>query len=356
MKTFFVTGGAGFIGGNFILNLLKEGQAKVINYDKLTYAGNLDTLSSVEDDPNYEFVKGDICDRDILCKLFESYDIDYVVHFAAESHVDRSIETPGEFIRTNVVGTFELLEAARGYVAPKNLDRHKNFRFLHVSTDEVYGSLGKTGLFTEETPYAPNSPYAASKASSDHLVRAYHKTFGLPVLTTNCSNNYGPYQFPEKLLPLMIQKALNGEHLPVYGDGQQVRDWLFVEDHCRAILQVLEKGEVGQVYNIGGHNEKTNLDVVHSLRQILDEMLPDSPHRPHKKLIQNVADRPGHDRRYAIDASKIQNQLGWKPQESFETGLRKTVRWYLDNKNWTDRVMSGAYKGERLGLEKLKEH
>jgi dTDP-glucose 4,6-dehydratase len=352
MKTYFVTGGAGFIGGNFILNLMRSGRAKVINYDKLTYAGNLDTLSSVEGNPNYFFEQGDICDKDKLIKLFESYAIDYVVHFAAESHVDRSIDSPGDFIRTNVVGTFELLEAAQRFVALKPIDRKNNFRFLHVSTDEVYGSLGKTGLFTEETPYAPNSPYAASKASSDHLVRSYHKTFGLPVLTTNCSNNYGPYQFPEKLLPLMIHNALKGEILPVYGDGNQVRDWLFVEDHCKAILKVLEKGEVGQVYNIGGHNEKSNLEVVHSICQILDEIVPDSPHLPHKNLIRFVTDRPGHDRRYAINASKIQNQLGWIPQESFETGLRKTVRWYLDNTEWTDRVMSGAYKGERLGLEK----
>ena len=351
MKTFFVTGGAGFIGGNFILNLMKTGQAKVINYDKLTYAGNLDTLASIKDDDNYEFIQGDICDRETLSNLFESYEIDCIVHFAAESHVDRSIDAPGEFIQTNIVGTFELLEAARWFVAAKNLDR-KDFRFLHVSTDEVYGSLGDTGLFTEKTPYAPNSPYAASKASSDHLVRSYHKTFGLPVLTTNCSNNYGPYQFPEKLLPLMIHNALAGKPLPVYGDGKQIRDWLYVEDHCNAILKVLEKGEVGQVYNIGGHNEKTNLEVVHALCQILDEMVPESPHRPHKNLIQYVTDRPGHDRRYAIDASKIQNELGWKPQESFETGLRKTVRWYLDNQSWTNRVMSGAYRGERLGLEK----
>jgi dTDP-glucose 4,6-dehydratase len=351
MKTFFITGGAGFIGGNFILNLVKTGQAKVINYDKLTYAGNLDTLSSIKDDDNYEFIQGDICDRETLSRLFESYKIDCIVHFAAESHVDRSIDTPGEFIQTNVVGTFELLEAARRFVTPKNLDRN-HFRFLHVSTDEVYGSLGNTGLFTEKTPYSPNSPYAASKASSDHLVRSYHKTFGLPVLTTNCSNNYGPYQFPEKLLPLMIHNALAGKPLSVYGDGKQIRDWLYVEDHCNAILKVLEKGEVGQVYNIGGHNEKTNLEVVHALCQILDEMVPESPHRPHKNLIQYVTDRPGHDRRYAIDASKIQNQIGWKPQESFETGLRKTVRWYLDNESWTNRVMSGAYRGERLGLEK----
>ncbi len=352
MKTYFVTGGAGFIGGNFILNLMRSGQAKVINYDKLTYAGNLDTLSSVEGNPNYFFEQGDICDKDRLIKLFESYAIDYVVHFAAESHVDRSIDSPGDFIRTNIVGTFELLEAAQRFVALKPIDRKNNFRFLHVSTDEVYGSLGETGLFTEETPYAPNSPYAASKASSDHLVRSYHKTFGLPVLTTNCSNNYGPYQFPEKLLPLMIHNALKGEILPVYGDGNQVRDWLFVEDHCKAILKVLEKGKIGQVYNIGGHNEKSNLEVVHSICQILDEMVPDSPHLPHKNLIRFVTDRPGHDRRYAINASKIQNQLGWIPQESFETGLRKTVRWYLDNTEWTDRVMSGAYRGERLGLEK----
>jgi dTDP-glucose 4,6-dehydratase len=351
MKTFFVTGGAGFIGGNFILNLMKTGQAKVINYDKLTYAGNLDTLASVKDDDNYEFIQGDICAGETLSNLFESYEIDCIVHFAAESHVDRSIDTPGEFIQTNVVGTFELLEAARRFVTPKNLDR-RHFRFLHVSTDEVYGSLGDTGLFTEKTPYSPNSPYAASKASSDHLVRSYHKTFGLPVLTTNCSNNYGPYQFPEKLLPLMIHNALAGKPLPVYGDGKQIRDWLYVEDHCNAILKVLEKGEVGQVYNIGGHNEKTNLEVVHALCQILDEMAPESPHRPHKNLIQYVTDRPGHDRRYAIDASKTQSQLGWKPQESFETGLRKTVRWYLDNQSWTNRVMSGAYRGERLGLEK----
>ena len=287
-----------------------------------------------------------------MSNLFKEQPIDAVVHFAAESHVDRSIESPGDFIQTNVVGTFELLETARWHWQGLDETRKDNFRFLHISTDEVYGSLGETGLFTEETAYAPNSPYAASKASSDHLVRAYHKTFNLPVLTTNCSNNYGPYQFPEKLLPLMITKALSGKPLPVYGDGKQIRDWLFVEDHCRAILEVLEKGTVGQVYNIGGHNEKTNLDVVQTLCHILDEIVPDSPHRPHKDLINFVEDRPGHDRRYAIDASKIQNQLGWVPRESFETGLRKTVRWYLDNKAWTERVLSGAYQGERLGLEK----
>jgi dTDP-glucose 4,6-dehydratase len=349
MKIFFITGGAGFIGGNFILNLMKSEQVKVINYDKLTYAGNLDTLSSIENNPNYTFVQGDICDGDKLEKMFTEYKIDRVIHFAAESHVDRSIESPGDFIKTNVVGTYELLEATRIFLAKGSAP--EGFRFLHVSTDEVYGSLGDTGLFTEKTPYAPNSPYAASKASSDHLVRSYFKTFGLPVVTTNCSNNYGPFQFPEKLLPLMIQKALAGKPLPVYGDGKQIRDWLFVEDHCKAILQVLEKGEAGQVYNIGGHNEKANLEVVHSLCEILDEMVPNSPYHPHKDLIEFVADRPGHDRRYAIDASKIQNHLGWKPEESFETGLRKTVSWYLDNNDWVSRVMSGAYRGERLGLE-----
>ena len=352
MKTYFITGGAGFIGGNFILNLMNSGQAKVINYDKLTYAGNLDTLSSIEGETGYTFVQGDICDREKLTKLFETHEIDYIVHFAAESHVDRSIDTPGDFIQTNVVGTFELLEAAKKYVESKKLTGKESFRFLHVSTDEVYGSLGETGLFREETPYAPNSPYAASKASSDHLVRAYYKTYGLPVLTTNCSNNYGPYQFPEKLLPLMIYNALKGEPLPIYGDGKQVRDWLFVEDHCKAILQVLEKGKVGEDYNIGGHNEITNLEVVKTLCEVLDELVPDSRFRPHENLIQHVTDRPGHDRRYAIDASKIQNQLGWKPQESFETGLRKTVKWYLENNDWVERVMSGAYRGERLGLEK----
>jgi dTDP-glucose 4,6-dehydratase len=353
MKTYFVTGGAGFIGGNFILNMMKTGQVKVINYDKLSYAGNLDTLVSVEKNPDYTFEQGDICDKNRLKSLFEKHEIDTVIHFAAESHVDRSIESPGDFIQTNIVGTYELLEVVRWYWQGLGKTQNEKFRFLHVSTDEVYGSLGETDLFTEETAYAPNSPYAASKASSDHLVRAYHKTFSLPVLTTNCSNNYGPYQFPEKLLPLMITKALSGKPLPLYGDGKQIRDWLYVEDHCRAILEVLKKGTVGQVYNIGGHNEKTNMDVVHTLCHILDDMVPDSPHRPHESLISFVEDRPGHDRRYAIDASKIQNQLGWFPKESFETGLRKTVRWYLDNKTWTERVLSGAYQGERLGLEKL---
>jgi dTDP-glucose 4,6-dehydratase len=353
MKVFFVTGGAGFIGGNFILNLMKTNGVKVINYDKLTYAGNLDTLASLEKNPYYKFEHGDICNREKLKNLFLRYKIDAVIHFAAESHVDRSIESPGDFIQTNMVGTYELLESTRWYWRGLHKKQQNSFRFLHISTDEVYGSLHETDLFTEETPYAPNSPYAASKASSDHLVRAYHKTFNLPVLTTNCSNNYGPYQFPEKLLPLMITKALSGNSLPIYGDGQQIRDWLYVEDHCKAILKVLNKGTIGQVYNIGGHNEKTNLDVVLTLCNILDELVPDSPHRPHKDLISFVEDRPGHDRRYAIDAGKIQSQLGWVPQESFETGLRKTVHWYLENKVWTERVLSGAYRGERLGLERI---
>ena len=353
MKTYFITGGAGFIGGNFILNLMNSGGARVVNYDKLTYAGNLDTLSSIENHSGYTFMQGDICDSENLNKIFEAHDIDYVVHFAAESHVDRSIDTPGDFIQTNVIGTFELLEAAKRYISSKISNQKKSFRFLHVSTDEVYGSLGERGLFTEETPYAPNSPYAASKASSDHLVRAYFKTYGLPVLTTNCSNNYGPYQFPEKLLPLMINNALKGKPLPIYGDGKQVRDWLFVEDHCKAILQVLEKGKIGEDYNIGGNNEISNLEVVKNLCELLDEMVPNSRFRPHANLIQHVTDRPGHDRRYAIDSSKIKNQLGWKPQESFETGLRKTLQWYLENNDWVERVMSGAYRGERLGLDKF---
>ena len=350
MKTYFVTGGAGFIGGNFVLNLLNAGKTKVINYDKLTYAGNLETLAPVSDNPNHIFVQGDICDREKVRALLDQHQPDCIINFAAESHVDRSIDEPGEFIQTNIVGTYELLQAARAYW--KNLDgsSHDEFRFLHVSTDEVYGSLGETGFFTESTAYAPNSPYAASKAASDHLVRAFHKTYGLPLLTTNCSNNYGPYQFPEKLLPLMIANALSGKPLPVYGDGQQVRDWLYVQDHCEAILTVLQKGATGEMYNIGGNNEKTNLDVVHTLCALLDELVPDSPHLPHKSLVTFVQDRPGHDRRYAIDASKIRDDLGWTPSETFATGLRKTVSWYLENREWVERVMSGAYRGQRLGF------
>ena len=315
MDVYLVTGGAGFIGGNFVLRLMKNDNVKVINLDALTYAGNLDTLSGVMDDPRHVFVHGNIRDRSLVQQLLEEHRPRAVVNFAAESHVDRSIDSPGEFILTNVVGTFELLEAAREHWNGLDPAEREAFRFLHVSTDEVYGTLGPDGHFTESTPYAPNSPYSASKAGADHLVRAYRHTFGLPVLTTNCSNNYGPYQFPEKLIPLTLKKALKGEAIPVYGDGQQVRDWLYVEDHCEAIQQVLGAGQIGEVYNIGGHNEMPNLEVVKSICGLLDEIAPESPHVPHDKLITFVEDRPGHDRpghdrRYAIDASKLKEQLG----------------------------------------------
>lgn len=350
MKTFLVTGGAGFIGGNFALMVAGSRAARVVNLDKLTYAGNLDTLAPIMKDPGHVFVEGDIRDRALTQKLLAEHKPDAVVNFAAESHVDRSINAPGDFVQTNVVGVFELLESLRGYWGGLDGAKKDDFRFLHISTDEVYGSLGDQGYFTEETAYAPNSPYSASKAAADHLVRAYNRTYGLPTLITNCSNNYGPYQFPEKLIPLVISKALAGETLPVYGDGLQVRDWLYVEDHCRALLRVLEAGRPGQVYNIGGHNEMTNIEVVKTICSILDELTPDSPHRPHEALITHVEDRPGHDRRYAIDAGKIQRELGWEPMETFESGIRKTVQWYMSNTAWVTRVMSGAYKGERLGL------
>ena len=355
MKTYLVTGGAGFIGGNFVLELLKNTDSKVATLDALTYAGNLDTLASVMEDPRHIFVKGNICDRNLVRQVIEEQRPSTVVNFAAESHVDRSIDNPGEFIQTNVQGTFELLEASRNYWNQMDEKGKARFRFLHVSTDEVYRSLGKTGYFTETTPYAPNSPYSASKASADHLVRAYHRTYGLPTLTTNCSNNYGPYQFPEKLIPLMIQKALQGNPIPIYGDGQQIRDWLYVGDHCRAILKVLDAGKPGEVYNIGGDSEMANLEVAHILCGLLDELLPDSPYKPRSSLITFVKDRPGHDRRYAIDASKIKRELGWEPEETFQTGIRKTVLWYLDNPEWVKRVMSGDYLGERLGLGKEGE-
>jgi len=350
MDVYLVTGGAGFIGGNFILQLMERKDVKVVNLDALTYAGNMDTLSSVLDDPRHIFLHGDIRDRALVKQLLEEHRPRAVVNFAAESHVDRSIDSPGDFILTNVVGTFELLEAVRGYWDGLDTAGREAFRFLHVSTDEVYGSLGPEGHFTETTSYAPNSPYSASKAGADHLVRAYHHTYGLPVLTTNCSNNYGPYQFPEKLIPLTLQKALKGEAIPVYGDGQQIRDWLYVEDHCEAIQCVLEAGKVGEVYNIGGHNEMPNLEVVKTLCALLDAMVPDSAHKPHDQLITFVKDRPGHDRRYAIDASKIKEHLGWLPKETFSSGLRKTVQWYLDHEAWIQRATSGAYRGERLGL------
>jgi dTDP-glucose 4,6-dehydratase len=346
-QTILVTGGAGFIGGNFVLHTVASGGPVVINLDALTYAGNPDTLASVSDHPDHVFVRGRIGDRKLVDRLLAEYRPSAVVNFAAETHVDRSIDGPRTFVQTNVVETHELLEAALTYWGTLRGEDHEAFRFLHVSTDEVYGTLGPTGFFTEESPFRPNSPYAASKAASDHLVRAYHHTYGLPTLTTNCSNNYGPYHFPEKLIPLMILTALRGEPLPVYGDGQQVRDWLYVEDHCRAILAVLERGRPGETYNVGGYNERTNLEVVKTICALLDEMVAGSPH---ESLITFVADRPGHDRRYAIDAGKIERELGWRPEETLETGMEKTVRWYLENRGWCEAVRSRGYGGERLGL------
>jgi dTDP-glucose 4,6-dehydratase len=349
-QTILVTGGAGFIGSNFVLRQMKGSGVEVVNLDALTYAGNIETLDCLDDNPNHVFVLGAIGDQDLVAYLLDRYEPDAIVNFAAESHVDRSIDSPEPFIQTNILGTFQLLEATRRYWRSLPSERQERFRFLHVSTDEVYGSLGETGKFTESSPYQPNSPYSASKASSDHLVRAYFHTYGLPVLTTNCSNNYGPYQFPEKLIPLMIHNATHGLPLPVYGTGDNIRDWLYVEDHCRAIECVLARGTPGEVYNVGGNSERTNLELVRTVCRLLDEMLPDARNRPHDHLITFVADRPGHDRRYAIDASKIKRELGWEPSESFETGLRKTVSWYLENSHWCERVMSGEYRGERLGL------
>jgi len=349
VRSILVTGGAGFIGANFVHFLIAETAVQVINLDKLTYASNLDTLAPLRGNGRHVFVEGDIGDRDLVRRLLGDYRIDAVVNFAAESHVDRSIEGPAAFIETNVVGTFNLLDCVRTYWGDLGAAGKAGFRFLHVSTDEVYGSLGPTGKFTETTPYAPNSPYAASKAAADHLVRAWHHTYGLPVLTTNCSNNYGPYQFPEKLIPLMILKALRGGRLPIYGDGSNVRDWLYVTDHCRAIWRVLEVGRPGEVYGVGGESEHTNLQVVDTLCGLLDELLPDSPHRPHGQLKEFVAGRPGHDARYAIDARKLRSELGWEPQERFESGLRRTLVWYLEHRAWCERIMDGSYRGERLG-------
>ncbi|CUH94466.1 dTDP-glucose 4,6-dehydratase [Propionispora sp. 2/2-37] len=351
MRTLLVTGGAGFIGSNFIQLSLKNHAVRIVNLDKLTYAGNLDSLREAETEERYTFVQGDICDQPLIEQLFSEYRPDAIVHFAAESHVDRSIEGPAAFIETNINGTFALLEAARKYWRSLEGERKDAFRFLHVSTDEVYGTLGETGYFTETTPYAPNSPYSASKASADHLVRAYFHTYGLPILITNCSNNYGPYQFPEKLIPLMILNALEEKPLPIYGNGLNVRDWLYVEDHCRAILRVLEEGSAGKKYNIGGHNEKTNLGIVHALCEILDEKRPRQDGKSYREQITYVKDRPGHDQRYAIDASKIKRELGWVPAETFETGIVKTVEWYLANMEWCQRVTDGSYRRERLGLE-----
>lgn len=350
MRTILVTGGAGFIGGNFVHFLVEETDVQIVNLDKLTYAGNLDTLSPLRGNGRHVFVQGDIGDGALVRRLLEDYRVDALVNFAAESHVDRSIDGPADFIETNVLGTFNLLDCARDYWGRLGNTHREEFRFLHVSTDEVYGSLGSTGKFVETTAYAPNSPYSASKAASDHLVRAWHHTYGLPVLTTNCSNNYGPYQFPEKLIPLVTLKAIQGERLPIYGDGSNVRDWLYVVDHCRAIWRVLEAGRPGEVYNVGGNSERTNLQVVDTLCALLDELLPDSPYRPHGKLKTFVTDRPGHDKRYAIDSDKLRSELGWKPLESFESGMRKTLVWYLENQSWCRRVMDGSYLGERLGF------
>jgi len=339
-----VTGGAGFIGANFVLDWLRETGESVVNLDKLTYAGNLENLAALEGDARHVFVRGDIGDRALMDRLLAEHRPRAIVHFAAESHVDRSIHGPGEFIRTNIDGTFTLLEAVRGYWSALNGVAQERFRFLHVSTDEVYGTLGPAdAAFTETTAYAPNSPYSASKAASDHLVRAYHHTYGLPVLTTNCSNNYGPYQFPEKLIPLVIANALAGKPLPIYGDGMNVRDWLYVGDHCAAVREVLAKGKVGETYNIGGWNEMPNLEIVKAICQLLDELRP-SAAGPYARLITFVKDRPGHDRRYAIDARKIEREIGWRPAETFATGIRKTVRWYLEHQDWVANVQSGAYQ------------
>src|SRR5450830_352129 len=344
-NTILVTGGAGFIGANFVLDWVAADLGQVINLDKLTYAGNLENLSSVQQNPAHIFVVGDIADKALIAKLLAEYQPRTVVNFAAESHVDRSIHGPEDFIQTNVVGTFHLLEEVRAYWRKLSDQDQSAFRFLHVSTDEVYGSLGADDdPFTETTPYAPNSPYSASKAASDHLVRAYHHTYGLPVLTTNCSNNYGPYHFPEKLIPLMIVNALAGKTLPVYGDGQQIRDWLFVKDHCSAIRRVLEAGKLGEVYNVGGWNEMPNIEIVQTVCALLDEMSPRADGKGYIEQVTYVTDRLGHDRRYAIDASKIERDLGWKPAETFETGIRKTVQWYLEHQSWVGNVQSGDYR------------
>ena len=340
-----VTGGAGFIGANFVLDWLAGSSEPVVNLDKLTYAGNLETLSSLQGNPAHIFVHGDIGDADLVSRLLATHQPRAIVNFAAESHVDRSIHGPGDFIQTNVVGTFKLLEVTAQYWKALPATQKDAFRFLHVSTDEVYGSLGKDDpAFTEDHPYEPNSPYSASKAASDHLVRAWHHTYGLPVVTTNCSNNYGPYHFPEKLIPLMIVNALAGKPLPVYGDGMQIRDWLYVKDHCSAIRRVLEAGKLGETYNVGGWNEKPNLDIVHTVCALLDDLRPKADGSSYATQITYVTDRPGHDRRYAIDARKLERELGWKPAETFETGISKTVQWYLDNHDWVTHVQSGAYR------------
>jgi len=349
-KRYLVTGGAGFIGSAVVRKLIASTPHEVLVIDKLTYAGNLDSLRSAAVSERYRFVRADIVDAQRMKTVIDEYQPDVIMHLAAESHVDRSIDGPGEFVQTNVVGTFTLLQAALAYWNSLDVSRRDAFRFHHISTDEVFGSLGQEGFFHEEYPYQPNSPYSASKAASDHFVRAWHHTYGLPTVITNCSNNYGPYHFPEKLIPLMILNALEGKPLPVYGKGENVRDWLYVEDHAEALILVAERGRVGENYNIGGWNERTNIDVVRSICQLVDEMAPSDMIGRREKLISYVIDRPGHDLRYAIDANKIERELGWRPSETFETGLRKTVSWYLDNQAWWERVRSGVYQGERLGV------
>ncbi|MFL9501314.1 dTDP-glucose 4,6-dehydratase [Rhodopseudomonas palustris] len=349
-KRFLVTGGAGFIGSAVVRRLIGTTPHEVLVVDKLTYAGNLDSLAPVSDDPRFRFVRADIVEQGTMRLLFEEFSPDVVMHLAAESHVDRSIDGPGDFIQTNIVGTYSLLQAALAHWRSLPPARKSGFRFHHISTDEVFGSLGAEGLFREDTPYQPKSPYSASKAGSDHLVRAWHHTYGLPVVITNCSNNYGPYHFPEKLIPLAIIKALHGEAIPVYGTGANVRDWLHVEDHADALLLAAERGEIGESYNIGGRNERTNLEVVQAICRLLDELAPDAAIGSRAKLISFVTDRPGHDARYAIDASKVERELGWHARYTFDDGLRQTVQWYLDNRTWWERVRSGVYRGERLGV------
>jgi dTDP-glucose 4,6-dehydratase len=349
--TILITGGAGFIGSCLVRQFVAESpRTRIINLDKLTYAGNLDSLGTALHHPRHTFVQGDISDLELVSDLLTKTRPTAIIHLAAESHVDRSIDGPAAFIHTNVVGTSALLDAARPYCATLSTGERQRFRFLHVSTDEVYGELGPTGAFRETTPYAPRSPYSASKAAADHLVRAYHATFGLPTIVTNCSNNFGPFQFPEKLIPLMVLNAIEGKPLPVYGDGLQVRDWLFVEDHCRALRMVLERGTPGQTYNIGANCERTNLEIVRHVCGLVDEMLPDSSHRPTDRLIRHVQDRPGHDRRYSIDASKVRREIGWEPRYDFDSAMELTVRWFMENAAWVARVTSGTYQGQRLGL------
>jgi dTDP-glucose 4,6-dehydratase len=350
-KTIFITGGAGFIGSALIRYLINETDNVVVNFDKLTYAGNLESLKSIESNECYNFVQGDICDKEKVAEVLAQFQPDYIMHLAAESHVDRSIDGPGEFIETNIVGTYTLLEAARSYYVSLSEEKKVEFRFHHISTDEVYGDLGATGLFTEETSYDPSSPYSASKAASDHLVRAWHRTYQLPIVVTNCSNNYGSYHFPEKLIPLIILNALDGKALPIYGDGKQVRDWLYVDDHARALYKVVSEGKLGETYNIGGFNEKQNIEVVNTICNHLNELVTDKPEglNDFNELITYVTDRPGHDVRYAIDANKINRELGWHPQETFDSGIKKTIEWYLANLEWCRHVQDGSYQRERLG-------